>query len=152
MVEEADVDAIPTAVIDVRITHTELADAIGRCLGQVWDYVRERSDLQPRHSIVLYKGNPSAGPADIEIGVEVTRRFDERSDAGIRSSELPGGRVVRAVHRGPYSEMARTYDAIGAWADARGYAFRGGSWETYGDHDDDPSKLETEICFLIAPD
>ena len=47
--------------------------------------------------------------------------------------------------------MARTYDVLMAWADDGGHVFTGPSWEVYGDWDEDPAKLETEIFFLLGP-
>jgi effector-binding domain-containing protein len=150
-IEIATVESVPTAVRDTRVTIAELGAAIGKHLDEVWTYIRAEGDLSPRHSIVLYKGNPSAGPADVEIGVEVDRTFDGPSETGVRCSALPAGRAARAVHRGPYDQMAKTYDALMAWADKGGHAFTGPSWEVYGDWHEDPAKLETEIYFLLGP-
>jgi effector-binding domain-containing protein len=147
-VEVLTVDADPTAVRVGRVTRAELSATIGQYLGDVWAYIRNDSDLKPRHSIVLYRGDPGAGPAEIEIGVQVDRRFDGESASGVRSSELPAGTVVRAIHRGPYDQMAPAYDAIARWAKEGGHQL-GVSWEVYGDWDEDPAKLETEIVFRV---
>jgi effector-binding domain-containing protein len=148
-VEVMTVASIPTAVRDARITRAELSATIGELLGDVWGYIRAHGDLEPRHSVVVYRGDPGAGPADIEVGVQVGRRFDGTSPSGIRCSELPAGEVVRAIHRGPYDQMASAYNAIGEWAKAGGHRLST-SWEVYGDWDEDPAKLETEIYFLLA--
>src|SRR5206468_3811315 len=124
---------------------------IRECLDDVWAFVRSSSAITPHHNIVLYKGDPGAGPADIEVGVRVARPFSEVSPAGVHCSSLPAGRVVSAVHVGPYDQMGRTYDALLAFARDGGHEIRGPSWEIYGDWSDDPSKVETEICFVVEP-
>jgi effector-binding domain-containing protein len=120
-------------------------------LDDVWAYIRDEGDLSPRHNVVVYRGDPGAGPALVEVGVQVGRRFDGQSPSGVKCSELPAGPVARAIHVGPYDKMAPTYDAIARWARDGGHAFAGVSWEIYGDWHDDPAKLETEILFLLAP-
>jgi len=149
-VEMATVEAIPLAVRDGRAARADLGATIGELLGDVWTYIRERGDLDPRHSVVVYRGDPGQGPAPIEVGVQVGHRFDETSPSGVHCSELPAGRVARALHRGPYDQMAPTYNAIAAWAKDTGHEFGGASWEIYGDWDEDPAKLEVEICFLLV--
>ena len=151
-VEMVTVEAEPIAVRDARTTIAELSANISESLGEVWTFVREAVDLGPRHSVVLYKGNPNAGPADVEIGVQVARPFDGTSPAGVRCSELPAGRVARAMHRGPYDQMAPTYQAIENWAKDTGHTLSGPSWEIYGDWTEDPSQLKVEIVFMLAPD
>ena len=151
-VELVTVEADPIAVRDVQTTIAELPAMIRESLDAVWKFVREAGDLDPRHSVVVYKGDPSAGPADIEIGVQVGRRFDGTSSTGVRSSELPAGRAARALHRGPYDQMRPTYQAIESWAKDTGHTLSGPSWEIYGDWHEDPAKLEVEIGFMVAPD
>jgi effector-binding domain-containing protein len=151
VVETATVKADPIAARDARTTRADLAATIRSSLDDVWKFVRESGDLDPRHNVVVYKGDPGAGPADVEVGVQVGRRFDGTSPTGVRCSELPAGRVARAMHRGPYDQMAPTYEAIENWAQKTGQTFSGPSWEIYGDWHEDPAELEVEIVFMIAP-
>jgi effector-binding domain-containing protein len=62
----------------------------------------------------------------------------------------PAGEVAMAVHVGGYDQIRRAHDAIHAWRARSGRAFAGLSWEIYGDWSDDPSKLETTVCYLLA--
>src|SRR4051812_23707853 len=78
----------------------------------------------------------------VEVGVLVGASF---APVGrVVPSRLPGGTVVTAVHRGPYSELGRTYEAVHAGAAARGLALAGPRWEIYGH----PPEVEIEVCWL----
>jgi hypothetical protein len=41
-------------------------------------------------------------------------------------------------------------DAIHDWAHANSRTLGGQSWEIYGDWSDDPSRLETRVCYLLG--
>lgn len=49
----------------------------------------------------------------------------------ILRSSLPGGKVVTAIHIGPYEALAETYQAIGSWMNENGYRAGEDMWETY---------------------
>jgi effector-binding domain-containing protein len=148
-VEVVNVEAVTTAVIPGPTTREQLSAAIGERLGPVWDFVRATGDLQPNNSVVVYFGNPDDG-AEIEVGVRVGRTFDPPPDSPIVCSSIPAGRVVRAVNRGPYSQMHPTYQAIEQYIRDNDLTVIGPSWEIYGDWVEDESQLETEIVFRIA--
>ncbi len=63
---------------------------------------------------------------------------------------LGAGRAARALHVGPYSELHRTYSELHAWCRREGLRLASQSWEIYGDWQDDPSKLETELYLRLA--
>jgi effector-binding domain-containing protein len=84
---------------------------------------------------------------DVDFGVEVIRAFDREGE--VAPAEAPAGEVATAVHVGPYDQLRRTHDAIHAWRAATGRNFAGTSWEIYGDWSDDPSKLQTTVCYLL---
>ena len=147
-----DAEPCPIASIEGHANHDDLSLVIGRLLDPVWAYLRSAdTDLVTNHNVVLYKGDLSAdGGAAIEVGVQVDRRFDhEGAPDGVRSSELPAARVARAIHRGPYNRLGDTHTAVVDWVRANGHTFSGISWEIYGDWDDDPERLETEVAYAI---
>ena len=150
VVEVVDVEPALAAVRDGAATRAELAATIRLLLDDVWAHIRQAGDLVPGHNVVVYRGDPGLGPAPVEVGVQIGRRFDGPSATGVRCSELPSGRAVRVTHRGPYDAMAPAYGAIAAWARDGGHALAGVSWEVYGDWDADPARLETDIYWLLA--
>ena len=149
-VEVVTVEQAPTAVRAGTVTRAELGKTIGEYLGTVWKYVRERGDLQPGHSIVLYRGDPGAGPAPIEVGVQIAHSFTGADPSGVWCSRLPAGRAARIVNHGPFDQLGPSYAALFKWRDDGGHVFKGPSWEVYGDHDDNPDNLVTEIYFLLG--
>ena len=66
---------------------------------------------------------------------------------------LPGGRFAIALHAGPYSEIDRTYGALGSAVAARDTARPDPIREQYligPDHTRDALQFRTEVCWPIA--
>lgn len=145
------VAALPTAVVKSRVGFPQLATTIKSSLDAVYAALPDL-DLKPwGHNIALYNGSLFPGPGDVEIGILVPRSFQAAGD--VVPSELPGGEVVRTVHRGHYSTMRDSYERLEAWLAASGRRRAGPSWEEYGDvaHDASPDQLETTFSILLAP-
>ena len=64
--------------------------------------------------------------------------------------EVRLGTVARTVHYGPYDQLGAAHDAVMAWCREHGHETRLPFWEIYGDWDDDPAKLRTDILYLLA--
>ena len=93
----------------------------------------------PAATVVVEAGIPTAGP--IEAAGDVEPR------------ELPGGRMVTAVHVGPYDTLPQTYGEMERWMRERGVTPRGGPFESYETdpgEEPDQSKWETRIHWPIA--
>ena len=58
---------------------------------------------------------------------------------------------ARTGHFGDYAQMAPAYAALEQWWTRNGRRPAGVSWEVYGDWDDDPAKVRTDIYFLLRP-
>jgi len=90
---------------------------------------------------------PAAG-LEVDFGVEVTRHF--QAQGPIACVETPAGRAAVVVHRGAYSGIGAAHAALHRWCSDHGELIGRCSWEIYGDHHDDQSKLETTIFYLLA--
>jgi effector-binding domain-containing protein len=90
----------------------------------------------------------AAGTADVEIAIPVGRRFPP--SGGISCYTLPGGRMARIVHHGPYEECMPTYERLFSWIEGHGLRITGPVREIY--HNDPrevkPGDILTEI---LAP-
>jgi effector-binding domain-containing protein len=149
VVDVVQVEPSLAAVRDGAATRQELAATILALLDDVWAHIRSAGDLTPGHNVVVYRGDPDLGPAPLEVGVQVGRRFEGPTATGVRCAELPSGRAARVTHRGPYDAMAPAYAALDRWARKGSYALAAVSWEVYGDWREDPAQLETDIYWLL---
>ena len=92
----------------------------------------------------------AAGTADIEIVVPVAGRFPPAGD--ISCYQLPGGRMARVIHRGPYQECTTTYERLFRWIGEEGLQITGPAREIY--HNDPrevkPEEILTEILVPVG--
>ena len=138
------------AAVRRRVKIASVGAAWKPALDQVWAFLRAHPGLRTDgHNVFVYHHPASRdAPMDVDFGVEVIRDFEREGD--VVPADTPAGEVALAVHVGPYDQLRRTHDAIHAWRAQQGRIFAGTSWEIYGDWSDDPSKLETTVCYLLA--
>jgi len=148
-VEFVRVDPRTTAVVAQTTSWAEFPRLWGQLLDEVYGLVRGRPELatgagsERWQNVMLYKDQRP----DVEVGVLVAGPFDP--DGRVVPSELPGGEVATAVHRGDYATLGATHDAVREAAAARGRELAGPCWEIYGHWREDPRDLETEIFWLL---
>jgi DNA-binding transcriptional MerR regulator/effector-binding domain-containing protein len=75
---------------------------------------------------------------------------------GILVRELPGGRFITLLHRGPYEELSRSYARLLRHAKERGHHLESPSREVYHQGPGmffrgNPQKYLTELQFLVSP-
>jgi effector-binding domain-containing protein len=144
------VDPRPTAVVAQTTTWTEFPELWGQLLSEVYSVVRGRSDLatgtggERWQNMMLYKDQRP----DVEVGVLVSGSFE--SQGRVIASELPGGEVATAIHRGDYAQLGVTHDAVRQHVAAEGRELAGPCWEIYGHGRADPSQQETEVFWLLG--
>jgi effector-binding domain-containing protein len=83
----------------------------------------------------------------VEVGVQVDGPFV--ASGRVTPSELPAGRVATTVHRGSYDGLGAAHEAVHAWCATHGHSLTRTRWEIYGDWQEDPEDLETEIAYLL---
>jgi len=117
-----------------------LSADIPRLLDQVWPLLREQG-ARTGHNVVIY--HPSeAGEFTIDAWVEV---FSGVTESGpVRRVETPAGEVAVTAHFGEYA-------ALDQWYAASGRHSAGVNWEVYGDWDENPARLRTDVYTLILP-
>jgi effector-binding domain-containing protein len=112
-----------------------------------WAFLGRNPDLRrDGHNVAVYR-NESAD-ISVEVGVQVVRTFDP-TDLVVCSA-TPEGTVATTMHFGPYSELGAAHRAIQSWGRENHRPLAGTSWEVYGDWDDDPAKLRTDILYLLV--
>jgi effector-binding domain-containing protein len=144
------IDPRPTAVIGQTTTWEEFPHVWGQLLDEVYRFVRTRNDLATGdgaelwQNVMLYRDDRP----EIEVGVLVSESFEPAGR--VIASELPGGEVARANHRGDYARLGVTHDAVRDHVAAHGRELAGPRWEIYGHWREDPSELETEVFWLLS--
>jgi effector-binding domain-containing protein len=140
------VAAQPIAAARQRTTFAAISREIGALLDGPWAFVRARPGLWTvGHNVAIYWDTANGG--SIEVGIQVTRPFED--DADVICSATPGGRVARTAHYGPYSQLGAAHEAVMAWCRQHGHQTMLPCWEIYGDWEDDPAKLRTDVLYLL---
>jgi effector-binding domain-containing protein len=145
-VELKQVPATPLLVVRRTAPQSQLSRVVPDACGVVWNFVRAH-EITPRgrHVAVYLNGN-----IDMEIGVEVAATAVGGGDVIL--SATPAGNVATATHWGDYRGLGGAHQAILQWCDANGHRRAGPSWEIYGHMGDDPSKVRTDVFYLLAAD
>jgi effector-binding domain-containing protein len=144
-VEVQAVAASPTAVVAAATTWEEFPTLWGVLLDEVYAFVRAGGATQTGHNVMLYRD----GVPNVEVGVQVDGPFPPTGR--VVPSELPAGRVARTVHRGSYDGIGGAHEAVLGWCRANGHRTTGLRWEVYGDWQEDPAELETEVAWMLGP-
>ena len=126
-----------------QVTPADIGSRFGPALDQVWQFVRDAA-LITGHNVFLYD---DAKPGLIEFGVQVDAKFAD-GDVVV-CSETPAGTIATTTHVGPYDQLGAAHTAVRMWCHDEGQPMAGRFWEIYGDWNDDATKLETEVCYLL---
>jgi effector-binding domain-containing protein len=142
------VDASPRPLAVVRVT-TVLStwpSQFMHSLNKVYDAVKAGHVRQSGQNVMIYRPRDNR-LVDIECGVEIEAKFEPIGE--VVYSETPSGPAVTATHIGPYEQLRISHDAVVEWSHQNGYRLAGTCWEIYGDWNEDPAKLRTDIFQLV---
>ncbi len=149
MTYEVTIDTVaeqPVAAARQRTTFHNVAREIGPLLGRPWALIRQTPGLRADgDNVAIY--HDETGGGSIEVGVQVTRRFEDTDE--VVCSSTPAGTVARTAHFGPYDQLKQAHEAVREWCKKNGHQIALPFWEVYGDWDDDPSKLRTDVFYLL---
>ncbi len=134
------------AVVRRRLKRSELGENLIPLLDRVYTQVHAGKILQSGQNVFVYKDN-SKEHVTVEVGVEVAGRFEKVED--VVYSSTPAGEVASTLHIGRYSDLGRAYDALTRWCQEHHRAQMNVCWEVYGDWEEDPAKLQTDVFYLL---
>ena len=135
------------AVVRRRLKWSELGSNLLPLLDRVYFQVRAGKIAQSGHNVFVYS-DATKDSVTAEVGIEVSGPF-EAIDNVVYSS-TPFGEVASTLHIGPYTNLGGAYDALAQWCREHNRPLAATYWEVYGDWNDDPAKLETEVFYLLA--
>lgn len=119
-------------------------------LDDVWLFLSKRKGLSTGTNFFLYHHPKSwRDPLEADIGVLVKEPFEAAGT--VRCVLTPAGEIATAHHIGPYETLGGAHEAILTWCKDNDRRYGDNSWEAYGDWNDDQSKLETDVSYVLKP-
>ena len=140
----------PSYIASVRrhTTFARLPSEIRGYYDVIYAAIRSGKIAKGGHNVAIYR-NASRRGVDVECGVQVAAPFAAVGE--IECREMPTGEAATTVHWGPYDRLGEAHDRVVAWIRANGRELAGVGWELYGDWDDDPTKVRTDVFHLLTP-
>jgi effector-binding domain-containing protein len=140
--------AQPALSIRTRTAVQNLPQVLGPAWGAIMQYLGEQGEQPAGPPYVAYH-NMDMQDLDIEIGFPVSKSIAGRDD--IQAAALPAGSYATCLHKGPYPEVGRAYEALGQWMAENGHEAVGVAYETYLNDPGDtaPQELLTSVAFLL---
>lgn len=120
---------------------------IGAMLGELYIYGMEhQAILNGPPVFICHEGSVEeamtaneAADADMEVVFPIDAAVE--GDGPIQTYELPGGRMAKVQHQGPYEDCGPTYTRLFAWIEEHGLAVTGPVREVYLN---DPTMVKPE--------
>ncbi|WP_292364005.1 GyrI-like domain-containing protein [Methanoculleus sp. UBA208] len=134
----------PTLSIRTRTKVEDLPVLIGESYGKMAAYLKELGEFLSDMPYVAYH-NMDMQNLDVEMGFPVPKALPGKGD--IQSGSMPEGNVVFCIYRGPYREMASTYNEMANWIEKNGLKPVGTVYEYYYNG---PEYPESELLTMIV--
>lgn len=139
--------AQPAMSIRRRTRLENLPQVIGQSYKAIMAYLSEKG-AHPAGAPYTAYFNLDMQDLDIEIGFPVTRTLPPKDD--IVPSEIPAGKQISCIYKGPYSEMEAVYEALNQYAAEQGLTLAGTSYEFYFNGPETPEEeLLTKIMLPV---
>jgi effector-binding domain-containing protein len=140
----------PTAGLREAVPMAELTEFFGRAFSETMAVLQSQHAYPTGPPFGKYYGTP-AEVVDVEAGFPVAAAIVPT--AGVVPGTLPGGKVVEAIHVGPYDTMEETYAEIERFVADAGLTPGAVMWESYlsdPETEPDPSTWRTLICWPVS--
>ncbi len=135
-----------------KVNVSELVDHLASVLGEAFGVLGAAGTHPAGPPIAVYHSHDfKSGVVDIEIGVPVAGHVE--SQGRMSTVEVPGGQVLATIHSGPYEEIGRAFEALGAAMGQGGFVPAGPVRERYlvSPADQvDASEYRTEVVFPVV--
>lgn len=120
----------------------------GRSLDQVYAAGKAGQVALDGQNIFIYR---AATPTELTVDFCVGVKAPFEAVGAVQPLETPAGNAAMTTHRGDYAGLGDANAAIIEWCRANDRRRAGPSWEVYGHWDPDPSKLRTDVYWLLLP-
>lgn len=118
----------PMLCIRKTVAVTKLPQILGEVYGKVVDHIA-RQGVQPLGPAIIGYFNMDMENLELEIGFPVQEPLAGNDE--IVLTYIPAGKKATGFHKGPYQDLAKTYDAMSRWMAEKGYEASGVVYEFY---------------------
>lgn len=138
----------PVLSIRTRTAVGNLPQEIGKAYQAIIQYLNEIGEKPSDVPFAVYY-NMDMDDLDVEMGFPVSGPLAGKGE--IKSSEIPAGKQISCLYKGPYSQMEPVYNAMMQWINENGYTPTGVSYEFYYNSPAEvpESELLTKIVFPL---
>lgn len=131
---------------------TEISAALGAAYGRVVGFITANGLQLAGQPLAISNYYDERGYSfDAAIPVSGSPARGVGADSTVRMGETYGGRVVKAIHIGPYTQLHQTYDTIEAFLVVYKLEANGRSWEVFVSDPGNTSEEElvTEVYYPV---
>ena len=151
--EHAHYDVVEVAVtprlvagVRAQVARGQVGAEFRRYLDQVYAAARDGSLKLDGQNVFIYRAATEES-LTVDFCVGVTEPFT--AVGNVMPLETPHGVAARTTHHGDYGAIRHANSAIHAWCGAHERVRAGPSWEVYGHWDPDPTRLRTDVYYLL---
>lgn len=146
--ELAEQQAQPVLSMRTRTAVGNLPQELGKAYGAIIEYLNEIGEKPLDAAFAAYY-NMDMEDLDVEMGFPVAKPIAGKGD--IKSGEIPAGKQVSCLYKGPYSQTEPVYKAMMQWMNENGHTPTGVAYEFYYNSPMEvpESELLTKIVFPL---
>jgi len=140
--------AVRTMAVRTRTSARELPQEIGRVFHAIMAYMDELGESLAGAPYVAYF-NLDMDDLEVEMGFPVAQALPGKAE--VEPSEIPAGKWLSTMHKGPYEQMASCYEGMTQWLACERMEASGVAYEYYYNSPDEvpENELLTKIAFLL---
>jgi effector-binding domain-containing protein len=138
------------AAVRARVPAGRVGAVFADYLNQVYAASREAAVPLDGQNIFVYRNVEGRNDEiDVEFGVGVKAPFTPVGR--VTYSLLPIGEVATTTHWGDYAGLGDAHHAVLDWCRTHNRTPTGTRWEIYGHWTNDPTRLRTDVYYLLEP-
>lgn len=140
--------AQPVLSMRTRTAVGNLPQELGKAYGAIMQYLNEIGEKPLEVAFAAYY-NMDMADLDVEMGFPVPKPLAGKGE--IKAGEIPAGKQVSCMYKGPYQKMEPVYNAMTQWINEKGYTPTGAAYEFYYNSPAEvpESELLTKIVFPL---
>jgi len=141
--------ARPTLYMKTVTPVADLPQKLGEAFRAIAAYLEEIGASPPEATYAAYF-NMDMNNLEVEMGFLLCETLAGKDD--IQAGEIPAGKQLSYIHRGPYSGLEEAYRAMGQWLQENNLTPTGVSYEFYYNSPMEvpESELVTKIVFPLV--